>query len=86
METNDFNAYKEAKAKYPEAIILCRCGQFYLMYGKDAIEAIHILKLAPSQDSNGEYIAGFPHGELDTYLPKLVRAGKRVAIIDYKTA
>lgn len=87
METNEFNkVYKQTKEKYPETIILCRCGQFYLAYGQDAEDCVKILNLAPVQDSNREYVVGFPHGELYDKLRSLVKAGKKVAILsDYFT-
>ena len=77
------------KAKHPDAILLFRVGDFYETYGKDAIIASEILGITLTRRSNGASsaaknleMAGFPHHALDTYLPKLVRAGKRVAICD----
>jgi len=74
------------KAKYPEALLLFRCGDFYETYCEDAIIASRILGITLTHRSNGynkgDEMAGFPHHALDTYLPKLIRAGKRVAICD----
>ena len=78
--------YFEVKAKYPETVLLFRVGDFYETYGQDAVVAVEILNIAMTAKSNGAAgkieMAGFPHHALDTYLPKLVRAGKRVAICD----
>ena len=78
--------YQEMKKKHPDAILLFRVGDFYEIFGKDAVEASEILGITLTRRSNGrdKYIelAGFPHHALDTYLPKLVRAGKRVAICE----
>jgi len=73
--------YKEIKRKYPDVLVLIRCDQFYLKYGQDAEDAVHILNLAPAQ-VGGENVAGFPFGCLDVYLPKLIRAGKKMAICE----
>ncbi|MFC2767218.1 MAG: DNA mismatch repair protein MutS, partial [Prevotella sp.] len=74
------------KNKHPEALLLFRCGDFYETYGEDAIEAARILGITLTKRNNGASagiaMAGFPHHALDTYLPKLIRAGKRVAICD----
>ena len=74
------------KAKYPEALLLFRCGDFYVTYCEDAITASRILGITLTHRNNGynkgDEMAGFPHHALDTYLPKLIRAGKRVAICD----
>ena len=75
------------KAKYPEALLLFRCGDFYETYCEDAITAAQILGITLTRRNNGagvkgDEMAGFPHHALDTYLPKLIRAGKRVAICD----
>ena len=77
----------ELKAKHPDAILLFRCGDFYETYCDDAVEASKILGITLTRRNNGSgergsEMAGFPHHALDTYLPKLVRAGKRVAICD----
>jgi len=78
--------YFDIKSKHPDAILLFRVGDFYEMYGKDAVVGAEILGIVLTKRSNGiaDYVemAGFPHHALDTYLPKLVRAGKRVAICD----
>ena len=75
------------KAKYPEALLLFRCGDFYETYCEDAVIASRILGITLTKRNNGagvkgDEMAGFPHHALDTYLPKLIRAGKRVAICD----
>lgn len=74
------------KAKHPDALLLFRCGDFYETYCDDAIEASRILGITLTKRNNGasagSEMAGFPHHALDTYLPKLIRAGKRVAICD----
>lgn len=75
------------KAKHPDALLLFRCGDFYETYGDDAIVASQILGITLTKRNNGGNtgdtpMAGFPHHALDTYLPKLIRAGKRVAICD----
>ena len=75
------------KAKYPEALLLFRCGDFYETYCEDAVTASRILGITLTKRNNGagvkgDEMAGFPHHALDTYLPKLIRAGKRVAICD----
>jgi DNA mismatch repair protein MutS len=77
--------YAQIKAKYPGAILLFRVGDFYETFGEDAIRASRILGIVLTKRNNGgahEELAGFPHHSLDTYLPKLVRAGERVAICD----
>lgn len=78
--------YFEIKAQNPDAILLFRVGDFYEMYGKDAVVGAEILGIVQTKRANGTGLfvemAGFPHHALDTYLPKLVRAGKRVAICD----
>lgn len=75
------------KAKHPDAVLLFRCGDFYETYGDDAVTASGILGITLTKRNNGgatgeTAMAGFPHHALDTYLPKLIRAGKRVAICD----
>ena len=78
--------YFAIKAKYPDAILLFRVGDFYETFGEDAIKAAGILGIVLTKRANGSAsfveLAGFPHHSLDTYLPKLVRAGLRVAICD----
>ncbi|MDR0756560.1 MAG: DNA mismatch repair protein MutS, partial [Tannerella sp.] len=78
--------YYEIKNEHPDAILLFRVGDFYEMYGQDAVTGSAILGIVQTRRSNGVALdvemAGFPHHALDTYLPKLVRAGKRVAICD----
>lgn len=77
------------KNEHPDALLLFRCGDFYETYAEDAVEAAKILGITLTRRSNGKNtngaateMAGFPHHALDTYLPKLIRAGKRVAICD----
>ena len=77
------------KHEHPDALLLFRCGDFYETYADDAVEAAKILGITLTRRSNGKNangaateMAGFPHHALDTYLPKLIRAGKRVAICD----
>ena len=76
----------ELKAKHPDAIMLFRCGDFYETYSEDAVVASEILGITLTKRANGQgksvEMAGFPHHALDTYLPKLIRAGTRVAICD----
>jgi DNA mismatch repair protein MutS len=76
----------DLKAKHPDAVLLFRCGDFYETYGEDAVLASEILGITLTKRNNGGVksteMAGFPHHALDTYLPKLIRAGKRVAICD----
>jgi DNA mismatch repair protein MutS len=78
--------YNAIKAKYPGALLLFRVGDFYETFGEDAITASKILDIVLTKRGNGSVsetaLAGFPHHALDTYLPKLVRAGHRVAICD----
>ena len=78
--------FLDLKAKHPDAVMLFRCGDFYETYSTDAIIAAEILGITVTKRANGKgktvEMAGFPHHALDTYLPKLIRAGKRVAICD----
>ncbi len=78
--------YNQFKVKYPDAILLFRVGDFYETFGKDAVIASRVLGIVQTKRKNGAAasveLAGFPHHSLDTYLPKLVRAGYRVAICD----
>ena len=78
--------FMDLKSKHPDAIMLFRCGDFYETYSTDAVVASEILGITLTKRANGKNktieMAGFPHHALDTYLPKLVRAGKRVAICD----
>lgn len=86
VETPLMKQYFDIKAKHPDAILLFRVGDFYEMYGEDAVVGAEILGIVQTKKANGQAqfveMAGFPHHALDTYLPKLVRAGKRVAICD----
>jgi len=85
-ETPLMKQYNSIKAKYPDALLLFRVGDFYETFGEDAIKAAGILGIVLTKRRNGAAayveLAGFPHHSLDTYLPKLVRAGHRVAICD----
>lgn len=92
MATNDkgltpmMRQFFSMKEQHPEALLLFRCGDFYETYCDDAVEAARILGITLTRRNNGAAsgaeMAGFPHHALDTYLPKLIRAGKRVAICD----
>ena len=86
VETPLMKQYIEMKGKHPDAILLFRVGDFYETFSEDAITASEILGITLTRRANGsaQYVelAGFPHHALDTYLPKLVRAGKRVAICE----
>lgn len=92
MATNDkgltpmMRQFFSMKEKHPESLLLFRCGDFYETYCDDAVEAARILGITLTRRNNGAAsgaeMAGFPHHALDTYLPKLIRAGKRVAICD----
>lgn len=85
-ETPLMKQYNTIKAKYPDALLLFRVGDFYETFGSDAVKAAGILGIVLTKRANGYAsfieLAGFPHHSLDTYLPKLVRAGQRVAICD----
>jgi len=85
-ETPLMKQYNSIKAKYPDALLLFRVGDFYETFGQDAVKTANILGIVLTKRANGyaSYIelAGFPHHSLDSYLPKLVRAGQRVAICD----
>ena len=78
--------YAEMKKKHPDAVILFRCGDFYETFAEDAQTASEVLGITLTTRANGKdrriFLAGFPHHALDTYLPKLVRAGHRVAICE----
>ena len=86
LETVTEIEVKKVTQKHPDAILLFRVGDFYELFGEDAQEAFKILGLNLTTRANGKadkiYLAGFPHHALDTYLPKLVRAGRRVAICE----
>lgn len=85
-ETPLMQQYNQIKGKYPGALLLFRVGDFYETFGEDAVKASGILGIVLTRRANGAAthieLAGFPHHSLDTYLPKLVRAGQRVAICD----
>jgi hypothetical protein len=74
--------YRELKAKHPDAILLFRCGDFYESWEDDAKVCAHVLGITLTENRSGKRMAGFPHHTLDIYLPKLVRAGYRIAICD----
>jgi len=86
VETPMMKQFNEIKSKHPDAILLFRCGDFYETFSSDAIRASQVLGITLTRRANGSgktiELAGFPHHALDTYLPKLVRAGMRVAICD----
>ncbi len=86
VETPLMKQYMAIKDRYPDALLLFRVGDFYETFGEDAIKAAGILGIVLTKRANGAAtyveLAGFPHHSLDTYLPKLVRAGQRVAICD----
>ena len=84
-ETPMMRQYNSVKTQHPDAIVLFRCGDFYETYREDAVKAAEVLGITLTRRSNGasnDYMAGFPYHAVDTYLPKLVRAGLRVAICD----
>lgn len=85
-ETPLMKQYKEMKKKHPDAVLLFRCGDFYECFGEDAVKASEILGITLTRRANGKAeaieLAGFPHHALDNYLPKLVRAGQRIAICE----
>lgn len=81
--------FHELKSKHPDALLMFRCGDFYEMYEEDAVAASKILGIiltesrsAKGRDGKPIRMAGFPHHALDSYLPRLVRAGRRLAICD----
>jgi len=85
-ETPLMTQYNQIKTKYPGALLLFRVGDFYETFGEDAVKASQILGIVLTKRANGSAshieLAGFPHHSIETYLPKLVRAGQRVAICD----
>ena len=85
-ETPLMKQYNAFKAKYPDAMLLFRVGDFYETYGEDAVKSSEVLGIVLTRRHNGaaaeQSMAGFPHHALDTYLPKLVRAGLKVAICE----
>lgn len=81
-ESKYLQQFHELKEKHPEALLLFRCGDFYECYEGDASIASLILGITLTKRKDGGNMTGFPHHALDTYLPKLIRAGKRVAICD----
>ena len=85
-ETPLMKQYNQIKTKYPDALLLFRVGDFYETFGDDAIKASKILGIVLTKRNNGSAnaieLAGFPHHSLESYLPKFVRAGQRVAVCD----
>ena len=81
MEKTMLEKFNELKEKHPTYILLCRCGDFYETYENDAQDCASILGITLTK-SHGLRLASFPHHAIDTYLPKLIRAGKRVAICE----
>ena len=87
-DTPMMRQFYSLKEKHPDAVLLFRCGDFYETYAQDAVEASQILGITLTRRNNGKNgamaleMAGFPHHALDAYLPKLIRAGRRVAICD----
>ena len=85
-ETPLMKQFNKIKAKYPDAILLFRVGDFYETFGEDAVKSAKTLGITLTKRHNGSAneiaLAGFPHHSINTYLPKLVRAGFRVAICD----
>ena len=87
-DTPMMKQFRDIKAQYPDALLLFRCGDFYETYAEDAVQASKLLSITLTRRSNGSGkggsvdMAGFPFHALDIYLPKLVRAGLRVAICD----
>lgn len=74
--------FTELKDEHPDYLLLFRCGDFYESYQEDAESASRILGITLTKDKEGDILAGFPHRALDTYLPRLIRAGLRIAICD----
>lgn len=74
-----YRQYREMKKKHPDAVLLFRVGDFYELFGEDAVYASKTLGLTLTTGANGVALAGFPHHAFDTYLPRLVRSGRRVA-------
>lgn len=87
MNEETLKLFHKLKEKHPDALLLFHCGDFYETYCEDAVEASRILGITLTKRNNGgsgdvTEMAGFPHHALDTYLPKLIRAGYRVAICE----
>lgn len=80
METLTY--FKQLKQQYPDAVILFRMGGFYQTFEEDAQKVSNDLGIIVTKRNDGVIMAGFPHHALDTYLPRLVRCGNRVAIVD----
>lgn len=81
MNTKMEQQFRSLKSKHPDALLLFRCGDFYETYHEDAENAANVLGITVTTKDNTRF-AGFPHHALDTYLPRLIRAGHRVAICD----
>ena len=81
METI-IKSFKSLKAKYPDVLLLFLCGDFYEAYEEDADKASEVLNITCTKNTSGFKLASFPYYALDTYLPKLIRAGHRIAICD----
>lgn len=85
INMTNIELYNSFKKKHPDALILCRCGDFYETYEDDAATCSRVLGITLTRrNSDGLRMAGFPYHALDTYLPRLIRAGHRVAIYDGK--
>ena len=82
MTARELKEYNEIKAQYPTTVLLFRVGDFYEAYFEDAKNLVKATQITLAQQSDGTPMAGFPFHALDTYLPKLVRNGHRVAICD----
>ncbi len=82
MSKTILQQFQDIKKEYPDAMLLFRCGDFYEIYHEDADDASKILGITLTKRENGTHMCGFPYHALDAYLPKLVKAGKRVAICD----
>lgn len=80
METLTY--FKQLKQQYPDAVILFRMGGFYQTFEEDAQKVANDLGIIVTKRNDGVRMAGFPHHSLDTYLPRLIRCGNRVAIVD----
>lgn len=82
MTENRMKQFKNLKETHPDALLLFRCGDFYESYEEDAAAVAEICGITLTKYNDGTRLAGFPHFSLDTYLPKLIRAGHRIAICD----
>lgn len=82
MTENKIKQFKNLKETHPDALLLFRCGDFYESYEEDAAAVASICGITLTRYKDGTRLAGFPHFSLDTYLPKLIREGHRIAICD----